>query len=586
MDNTKLSNTPTRVVTLLAIAGAAFVGGCGNSNSQDQSGGGTTDPATQGTTEQESGGQPAGGTVSGEGPDTGTEAQQPAEQSDQLETPPPTDEPFTELGVYDVLIGDGQEATPADTVTVHYRGTLRETGEEFDASIGGEPLTLALARFVQGFSQGVQGMKVGGKRVLHIPYSMAYGEGGSPPVIPPRADLVFEVELMGVRSPQPVPPPEPPKKPELSSEFEGEPQDMGDGLIVRDIEVGEGQQPSGVKTGARVAAQILGVVAESGEQFASTYDAGQAAQLDLSDPAMLPGLARGFEGMQPGGKRRIEVPAALAFGEQGAPPVIPANADLVFEVELLSFVNPRELSTEWISEETRDNGLIVRVVKEGDPDREPLPEEAVVTLHTLGVLEDGTRFESSFDQGEPIRIPLEFIGIEGWRQGILGMQPGETRQIVIPPELAFGEAGNPPVIPPNATLTFEVELVTWEPPREFSTEFVSEAKEIEEGITIRDVVVGSGPTAEAGQEAVINYLGQLPDGTYVANTFATGELQVVPLNDDPKLIGLRKGIIGMKVGGVRRIELAPDKAFGVEGSPPIIPPNTPVVFEVELATVR
>jgi len=60
----------------------------------------------------------------------------------------------------------------------------------------------------------------------------------------------------------------------------------------------------------------------------------------------------------------------------------------------------------------------------------------------------------------------------------------------------------------------------------------------------------------------------------------------VPLDENPPVPGLKRGIVGMRVGGVRRIELAADQAFGAEGRPPVIPPDSPMVFEVELLGVR
>lgn len=573
MDNTKFSNTSTRVLTLLAVAGAAFVGGCGNSNPQEQAGDPTTSAQPEqpdsGTTE----GQPAG-EQGGEQPATET----PDDPETETPAQPAASEGFTELGIIDTQVGDGEAVEPGATVTVHYRGTFRESGEEFDSSYSrGEPAVFPLSGVIAGFSEGLLGMKVGGKRRVEIPWDMAYGAQGRPPVIPPKSDLVFELELVGVDNPEPL------EKPELETEFEGEPKDLGDGLIVRDIKTGIGEE--GLKPGATAIVHYRGVLAETGEQFDASYDRGEPAKFRLDPGALIEGFSRGLLGMKAGGKRRIEIPAALGYGSRGSPPVIPSDADLIFEVELLSFINRRELSTEWLTEETRDNGLIVRIVKEGDPDREPLPADSVVTLHTLGVLEDGTRFDSSFDQDKPIRLPLEFT-IEGWRQGLVGMLPGETRQIVVPPALAFGEAGQPPLVPADATLTFEIELITWEEPREFSTSFAGEPTELEEGITIRDVIMGTGPEATEGQNAVINYLAELPDGTAIANTFNTGDLQVVPLNDDPMLSGLRKAIVGMKVGGVRRVELAPEHAFGPEGNPPMVPPDTDVIFEVELSTLR
>ena len=80
-----------------------------------------------------------------------------------------------------------------------------------------------------------------------------------------------------------------------------------------------------------------------------------------------------------------------------------------------------------------------------------------VTLHYTGWLADGTKFDSSVG-GDPGTFPLENL-IAGWQEGIPGMQPGGKRTLVIPPELAYGEDGRPG-IPPNSTLTFDIELIS------------------------------------------------------------------------------------------------------------------------------
>ncbi|KAJ2716763.1 hypothetical protein H4R19_000444 [Coemansia spiralis] len=88
-----------------------------------------------------------------------------------------------------------------DTVSVHYKGTLFSDGTEFDSSYGrGQPLefTLGTGQVIKGWDQGLLGMCVGEKRRLQIPASMAYGERGSPPVIPANAALIFDTELVAI----------------------------------------------------------------------------------------------------------------------------------------------------------------------------------------------------------------------------------------------------------------------------------------------------------------------------------------------------------------------------------------------------
>lgn len=104
-------------------------------------------------------------------------------------------DPVDELVIIDDVEGTGTEVEPGDTVTAHYVGVAATTGEEFDASWnGGQPLTFPLDGVIAGWSEGLVGMKEGGRRTLIIPAEMAYGDSGPAP----GDSLVFTVDLVAV----------------------------------------------------------------------------------------------------------------------------------------------------------------------------------------------------------------------------------------------------------------------------------------------------------------------------------------------------------------------------------------------------
>jgi len=144
---------------------------------------------------------------------------------------------------------------------------------------------------------------------------------------------------------------------------------------------------------------------------------------------------------------RVALMALACNGDDGAPGGQDQTAD--------SEGGPPAVSGQ---EQTTATGLKFIDIQEGTG---PAPQrEQTVSVHYTGWLEDGTKFDSSLDRGQPFQF-IFGVGqvIPGWDEGLATMKVGGQRRLIIPPELAYGEAGAPGAIPANATLTFDVELL-------------------------------------------------------------------------------------------------------------------------------
>jgi peptidylprolyl isomerase len=121
---------------------------------------------------------------------------------DKPDVGPIEGEPPAELVIEDITVGDGPEARAGQTVDVHYVGVAHSTGQEFDASYNrGSAFSFPLGagHVIGGWDQGVQGMKVGGRRRLTIPPHLGYGARGAGGAIKPNETLIFVVDLLGVQ---------------------------------------------------------------------------------------------------------------------------------------------------------------------------------------------------------------------------------------------------------------------------------------------------------------------------------------------------------------------------------------------------
>lgn len=213
-------------------------------------------------------------------------------------------------------------------------------------------------------------------------------------------------------------------------------------LQIVDTLVGTGEA---VKKGDRVRVHYTGRLMD-GKVFDSSIPRGQAFEFDVGQGQVIRGWDEGLLGMKKGGKRTLTIPSEMGYGSRGVGP-IPPNADLVFDIELLEIV-----------EVPPEGELQIEEVAEGDG---PVAENGkIVRVHYIGRLTDGSIFDESHSRGEPIEFPLGAgMVIQGWELGLAGMKKGGKRRLTIPYNLAYGASGYPGVIPPYATLVFDVELV-------------------------------------------------------------------------------------------------------------------------------
>ena len=264
--------------------------------------------------------------------------------------------------------------------------------------------------------------------------------------------------------------------PESPPEIAGEEITTESGLVYVDFAPGTGDEAEG---GATVAVNYSGWLQETGQLFDSSVTRTSAFQVIIGAGQVIAGWDEGLVGLKEGGIRRLTIPAELAYGETGFGDSIPANATLIFDIELVDILipappptptpgptvpaqtpgvadeNPPDVTGEEV---TLDSGLTYidfapgagEVAQTGD----------TVAVNYTGWLEaTGEMFDSSISRPSTFQVIIGAGGvIQGWEEGLPGLAEGGTRRLIIPAELAYG-AGGQGSIPPNATLIFDIALV-------------------------------------------------------------------------------------------------------------------------------
>ncbi|CAA3007348.1 peptidyl-prolyl cis-trans isomerase FKBP62-like [Olea europaea subsp. europaea] len=223
------------------------------------------------------------------------------------------------------------------------------------------------------------------------------------------------------------------------------------------------------------------------------------------------------------------------------------------------------------------NGLKKKLLKEGDGWEKPSSGDEV-EVHYVGTLLDGTQFDSSRDRGTPFKFKLgQGQVIKGWDEGIKTMKKGEKALFTIPPELAYGESGSPPTIPSNATLQFEVELLSW-----------TSVKDIckDGGILKKVLTEGEGwQNPKDLDEVIVKYEARLEDGTVVSKSDGVEFI----VNDGYFCPALSKAVKTMKKGEKAFLTVKHQYGFGEKGREATgdecdVPPNATIHIILELVS--
>lgn len=246
--------------------------------------------------------------------------------SDEPEVRIPDELP-TELVITDLTDGTGAAAAEGDTLFVHYVGVRSEDGTRFDGNYGSTPfaLTLGANSVIDGWEQGLIGVKEGGVRQLDIPSDLAYGNEDKGDVIKAGDALTFVITVERI-------------VPAVSAADEPKVEVAGaanqDTVTTKDLVTGSGDA---VEVGQTAVFHLVAFRGDTGERIDSSWDVGAPLTIGLVEGQALPGFVKGIPGMKVGGRREIRIPFMDAFGADGSPDVgLPASTDIVLVIDLLA----------------------------------------------------------------------------------------------------------------------------------------------------------------------------------------------------------------------------------------------------------
>lgn len=308
-----------------------------------------------------------------------------------------------------------------------------------------------------------------------------------------------------------------------------------------------------------------------GTRFDSSLDRGTPFRFKLGQGQVIKGWEQGIGSMKKGEKAIFTIPPELGYGETGSPPLIPPNATLQFEVEMLSWTSVRDIC--------KDGGLLKKTVRDGERWAYPKDADEVLVKYEAR-LEDGAVVSRS-SEGVEFYVKDGYL-CPAFSAAVKTMRKGEKATLTVKPQYAFGERGfevveNKVTVPPNSTLTVDLELVSWK-----------NVVDITDDKKVLKKILKEGEGYERPNEGAllkVKYTGKLENGTVFERKGSDEEPFEFIASEEQVIDGLDRAVMTMKKGEIAMVTILPQYGYKdtkIQRDLATVSPNSTLIYEIEL----
>ncbi len=341
----------------------------------------------------------------------------------------------------------------------------------------------------------------------------------------------------------------------------------------------EGKHP---KRGEKVKVHYTGWLTD-GTKFDGSRDRGAPAEFTVGQ--LVEGWNEALCLMTKGARWKLTIPSKLGYGDRGSPPRIPANATLVFELELVDFQSlPDFRACDAAAQKKTESGLKYEVIAEGSGEA-PGADDAIEFKYALWT-QMGELLDCSERSGGTIKLRRADLPFPFMKEGVALLKPGTRIRFEVPPELCFGAESKGPQLPANSVTVWEMELVRSIKPLSapaFALPDDTKLTKTASGLKYEVIEAGEGASPKMGARVKVHYAGWLTDGTLFDSSYGRGEEMELRLGQ--VIRGWNEGLQLMKTGSTWRFVIPPELAYGPTGAGGKIGPNATLVFVIKLVKV-